>query len=59
MKYYYIFLLKERSDGGGTISRLFERMYVCLSVTNDVDNITVTRSSLKKTKKNLESNCNF
>ena len=25
------FLLKERSDGGGTISRLFECMSVCLS----------------------------
>ena len=40
-----IFLLKERSDGGGTISRLFECLYVCPSVTNDVVNITVTRSS--------------
>ena len=27
-----LFLLKERSDGGGTISRLFGSMYVCLSV---------------------------
>ena len=26
-------------------------MFVCLSVTNDVVNITVTRSSLKKTEK--------
>ena len=29
-----IFLLKERSDGGGTISRLFGSMSVCLSVRN-------------------------
>ena len=28
------FLLKERSDGGGTISRLFGSMYVCMSVRN-------------------------
>ena len=28
-----IFLLKERSDGGGTISPLFGSMYVCMSVT--------------------------
>ena len=29
-----LFLLKERSDGGGTISRLFGSMYVCMSVRN-------------------------
>ena len=32
LKYICLFLVKGRSDGGGTISRLFE----CLSVTNDV-----------------------
>ena len=54
-----LFLLKERSDGGGTISRLFE----CMSVRNKRRrqyHQIVTKFLFKKNrKKYLESNCNF
>ena len=41
-----IFLLKERSDGGGTISRLFGSLSVCLSVTK-YHKIVTTSSRIK------------
>ena len=54
-----IFLLTERSDGGGPISRLFESVSVCPYYSNIVT--VIFRKSVISIGilENLESYCNF